>query len=61
MEHKENMENKVIKVIRTEENMIRDAAEKKNVIIYRLKDEIIRLKIKRDKEEIKNIKDILKK
>ena len=41
VEHKENMGQEVIKV-NTKENIIRDATEKKKVIIHGLKDKIKR-------------------
>ena len=49
----------VIKVLKTNEN--RDAAEKKkNVMIYDLKEKVIPMRIKKEKEETKCIQEILK-
>ena len=45
------MEKEVIKILKTNENMIRDAAEKKNnIMIYRLKEKVIPMKIKKKKK-----------
>ena len=55
------MEKEVIEVLKTIENIIRDAAEKKkNVMIYGLKEKVIPMRTKREKEETKCIKEILK-
>ena len=48
MESKVRMEKKVIKVLKTNENIVRDAAEKKkNVMIYGLKEQVIHMRTKR--------------
>ena len=48
MESKVRMEKEVIKVLKTNENIVRDAAEKKkNVMIYGLKEKIIPMRTKR--------------
>ena len=61
MESKVRMEKKVIKVLKTNENIVRDAAEKKkNVMIYGLKEKVLPMRTKREKEETKCIKEILK-
>ena len=50
MESKVGMEKKVINVSKTNENIIRDAGEKKkNVMIYRLKERVIPMRTKREK------------
>ena len=52
------MEKEVIKELNTNENIVRDAAEKKNnVIIYRLEEKVTHTEIKR-KKETKCIKEI---
>lgn len=53
------MEKEVIKVAQTNESLIRDAVKKKRVQIYGLKEERIPLKIKRDKEEVRKVKELL--
>ena len=61
MESKVRMDKEVIEILKTNENIVRDAAEKKkNVIIYGLKEKVIPMKAKREKEETKCIKEILK-
>ena len=55
------MEKEEIKVFKTIENIVRDAAEKKkNVMMYGLKEKVIPMRIKREKEETKCIKEIPK-
>ena len=45
-------EKEVIKVLKTNENIVRDAAEKKkNIMIYGLKGKVITMRIKREQEE----------
>ncbi len=41
--------------------MLRDAADKKIVIIYAIKEKNVLYKLKRDKEEAKTVNDLLKK
>ena len=61
MENKVRMEKEVIKVLKNNENIVRDAAEKKkNVMIYGLKEKVISMRTKREKEGTKCIKEILK-
>ena len=61
MESKVRMKKEVIIVLKTNENIVRDTAEKKkNVIIYKLKEKVIPMGIKREKEDTKCIKEILK-
>ena len=61
MESKVRMKKEVIKVLKTNENIVRDATEKKkNVMIYGLKKKVIPMRTKRKKEETKCIKEILK-
>ena len=51
MKQKENVKIKIIKVIKTKNNIVRDAAENKNnVIIYGLKEKTISLRIKGEKK-----------
>ena len=59
MESKVGMEKKVIKVLKPNENIVRDSRKKKNVMIYGLKEKVIPMRIKREKET-KCIKKILK-
>ena len=61
MESKVRMKKVIVKVSKTNENIISDAAEKKNnVMIFGSKGKVIPMRIKRDKEETKSIKKILK-
>ncbi len=58
----EDVEKEVVKALKNNEDLVRDAAgKKKNVIVYGIKEKNITCKLKRDKEETKTEKDLLKK
>lgn len=60
-EDKEDVEKEVVKVIKKNEELVREVADKKkSVIVFGLKEKTITYKPKRDKEELKSIKDLLK-
>ena len=54
------MEKEVIKVLKTIENIVREAEKKKNLMIYGLKEKVISIRTEREQEETKYIKEILK-
>ena len=60
MESKVRMEKEVIKVLKTIENIVREAEKKKNLMIYGLKEKVISIRTEREQEETKYIKEILK-
>ncbi|XP_050703013.1 trichohyalin-like [Eriocheir sinensis] len=60
-EDKEDVEKEVVKALKKNEELVREVADKKrSVIIFGMKEKNITYKPKRDKEELKSVKDLLK-
>ncbi len=57
----ENVEKEVVKVFKNKEEWVRDAADKKkSIIVHGLKEKNIRYKPRRDREQLKSVRDLLK-
>ena len=59
-ERKEEMAKQMIGVLRQKEQLVREIAEKKSVIIFGMKENKVKHKPKREREELKSVKDSLK-